>query len=338
MAETRRPTYILPSEKCRDGAAADVPGPRRDYSVLAARLGGASVLYAEPTRWLAPVERRIRFSVTQAVRTRRAHPPGVVSLSERAGMPFSLLGGRARHVMVGHLLTSPEKRRAQRLTRFLERVDVTLVFSRPQERYLREEVGLAPARARFVHDKVDHRFFVPGPERASGTYVLAVGRERRDYETLIRALTQIRVPGVIVAGSSWSHRRLQALRPPSNVRVVQGLSYAQLRGLYQQATLAVVPIEPDTDYAAGVNGVLEAMACGLPTIVSATPGLADYVQDGTDGHLVPPGDQPQLANLIERLWNDSDERERVGQAARATVENGRTLEQFADHVLAALGS
>jgi len=42
----------------------------------------------------------------------------------------------------GDAFSSPAKRRTARLTRYLRQADVTLVFARPQERYLREEVGL----------------------------------------------------------------------------------------------------------------------------------------------------------------------------------------------------
>jgi glycosyltransferase involved in cell wall biosynthesis len=240
--------------------------------------------------------------------------------------------------MVAHLLTSNQKRRLQQATRFLDRVDLTLVFSRPQERYLLDEVGLDPARAAFVYDKVDHTFFVPGPTRPSDTFVLAVGREQRDYRTLVQALTMTGLPGVIVAGSTWSHRSLGELELPAHVRIAQGLSYPELLGLYQRATLVTVPVEPGTDYAAGVNGVLEAMACAVPTIVSDTPGLEGYVEDRVDGWTLPAGEPSVLADAISQLWNDPAERERLGKAGRATVEAGRTIETFADRIAAALGA
>ena len=54
--------------------------------------------------------------------------------------------------------------------------------------------------------------------------------------------------------------KARAPRVPGNVRFRQGLSYVELRELYRNARVVVVPVRAGTDYAAGVNGVLEAMA------------------------------------------------------------------------------
>ena len=46
---------------------------------------------------------------------------------------------------------------------------------------------------------------------------------------------------------------------------------------------------------------LEAMACGLPVVASATGGLADAVEDGVTGIQVPVGDGARLGNAIDLL-------------------------------------
>jgi glycosyltransferase involved in cell wall biosynthesis len=235
-------------------------------------------------------------------------------------------------VLVAHLLTSRQKRLIEQVTSFLHRTDLTLVFSKSQERYLREEVGLEPQRARFVWDKVDHRFYAPPPSRERGLYVLSVGREQRDYRTLIEALRDVAIPCVIVPGSTWSHRSVTPLAAPDHIQIREGLSYAELRDLYRRARVVVVPVNRGTDYAAGVNGILEGMACGRPVLASETPGLAGYVRDGQDGRKVAAGDPNALRALIQELWEDSAQAERLGAAARDTVERGRTIEHFADCV------
>ncbi len=245
---------------------------------------------------------------------------------------MSLLHPDAPHVMVAHLLTSREKRLAARHTEFLRRTDVTLVFSRDQERYLREEVGLDEQQARFIYDKVDHRFFAPGAPVGADGYVLSVGREQRDYDTLIDALRPLKVPSVIVPGSTWSHRGLGPMSLPDHVQVRQGLSYPELRRLYQGARVVVVPVQPGTRYAAGVNGILEGMSCGRPVVATDTPGLQGYVEDGVNGRQVPAGDPAALGALIHELWTERDQAEAMGQAGRQTVVHGRTIDHFVDRV------
>jgi glycosyltransferase involved in cell wall biosynthesis len=62
---------------------------------------------------------------------------------------------------------------------------------------------------------------------------------------------------------------------------------------------------------------LEAAAAGKAAIVSAIGGLKDVVADGETGILVPPGDREALREALQRLCEDPETRERMGEAARA---------------------
>ncbi|MBI3610827.1 MAG: glycosyltransferase family 4 protein [Nitrospirae bacterium] len=65
--------------------------------------------------------------------------------------------------------------------------------------------------------------------------------------------------------------------------------------------------------------VLEAMACGLPVVVSARAGASEIVTDGKDGlTLKDPEDAAALAERL-RLLADPALRERLGRAARQTA-------------------
>ncbi|MGI8656815.1 MAG: glycosyltransferase family 4 protein [Pyrinomonadaceae bacterium] len=68
------------------------------------------------------------------------------------------------------------------------------------------------------------------------------------------------------------------------------------------------------------NGIVEAMACGLPVIASAIGGVADMVTPET-GLLVAPGEPKALADAMNRLAADRDLRERMGRAARRRYED-----------------
>lgn len=68
------------------------------------------------------------------------------------------------------------------------------------------------------------------------------------------------------------------------------------------------------------NALLEAMACGLPAIVSnASPGPLELVENGINGLVVPVEDVSALANAIQRLMDDSELRQRLGNNAMNRV-------------------
>jgi glycosyltransferase involved in cell wall biosynthesis len=64
----------------------------------------------------------------------------------------------------------------------------------------------------------------------------------------------------------------------------------------------------------------EAMAAGLPVVVTANCGSADAVRDGENGFIVPACDASVLRDRLERLLCDYDLRERMSAAAAASVE------------------
>jgi glycosyltransferase involved in cell wall biosynthesis len=78
--------------------------------------------------------------------------------------------------------------------------------------------------------------------------------------------------------------------------------------------------------------VLEFMAKGKATVASRLDGIAEAIEDGVHGVLVPPGDVPALRDAIARLLADPARRGRLGEAARARVRAEFDLERTADRV------
>ena len=62
--------------------------------------------------------------------------------------------------------------------------------------------------------------------------------------------------------------------------------------------------------------VAEATKCGLPVITSPQAGVADLIQDGTDGFIIRQFDDSQgLAQMLQRLQANEVLRRNVGDAA-----------------------
>jgi UDP-glucose:(heptosyl)LPS alpha-1,3-glucosyltransferase len=86
--------------------------------------------------------------------------------------------------------------------------------------------------------------------------------------------------------------------------------------------------------------VAEAMACGLPVIVSASAGVSEIITHGEDGLILDdPRDATGLAMMIRRLCNDEAFRTRLGENAAATArkytweQNGLELAAIFEEIL-----
>lgn len=72
----------------------------------------------------------------------------------------------------------------------------------------------------------------------------------------------------------------------------------------------------------------EYMSQGRPVVVTDNGGQREYVVDGCNGLLVPPGDAQALASALSRLAADAALRQRMGQQAKADFDDHLNYEHF----------
>ena len=97
-------------------------------------------------------------------------------------------------------------------------------------------------------------------------------------------------------------------------RALGFVPHARLHEVYQQADLFVFPSLAE----GGVYVIFEALAAGLPCLVSENAGSA--VRDGIEGFVLPVGDAAALADRIRQLAGDAELRRRMAIAARRRAE------------------
>jgi UDP-glucose:(heptosyl)LPS alpha-1,3-glucosyltransferase len=88
-----------------------------------------------------------------------------------------------------------------------------------------------------------------------------------------------------------------------------------VRPLYAAADCLVLP----SRYDPFPNTVLEALAMGLPAIVSSRCGAAEIIEPGSNGWVCEPDDAAGIARLMHAA-DQAARSGRAGQAARATAE------------------
>lgn len=67
------------------------------------------------------------------------------------------------------------------------------------------------------------------------------------------------------------------------------------------------------------NTILEASACGTPTVASAVGGIPEQIKDDDNGFLVPPHDPEAIAARLVQLLGDQSLRESMGRRAADTA-------------------
>lgn len=83
------------------------------------------------------------------------------------------------------------------------------------------------------------------------------------------------------------------------------------------------------------NALLEAMACGVPPVITRLDGVTDWiVTSGVNGELVAAVDAAAFAIALERMLVSAERRQALGTAARAHVEANFSLAATANRTLA----
>jgi len=183
-------------------------------------------------------------------------------------------------------------------------------------------LGRAPTRTFFLQNVVDTDRFSPGPgpRRDGPVRVLLAGRiepqKRVDrFLRLIRSLTgPDQTPALgIIAGDGTLKPQMERLAHelglmPAAVTFLGRVS--DMTAVYRDADLLVLT----SDHEGAPNVVMEAMACGLPVVVTDAGDAHAIVGSGQGGFCV--GSEDALASRVVALVKDARLREATGRDAR----------------------
>ena len=218
--------------------------------------------------------------------------------------------------------------RAQRLVRFAFRHAV-LVLALSNE-WRANILEICPgARVEVLPNAVP---LPPAREGAgSATEIVFLGRlgERKGTFDLVRAFAKVFQDfphaSLTCAGDGVIDEIVQLTRQlhvDDRVRCPGWLNAEQAHKLLSTAGIFVLP-----SYAEGLPmSLLEAMSWGLPVVSSPVGGIPQVVRHQENGLLVEPGDVDNLAASLASLLGDKDQRSRLGEAARETIENHFSLQ------------
>ncbi len=238
--------------------------------------------------------------------------------------------------------------------RLIKRVGVLLRPSGP-DHYIFESNGMAefailgrgvpPQRVSVVPLGVDHTYFRLDPRDAQYVYdVISIPAHRRVFYYSGHMEPRKGVAVIMEAANILSERRrgaddwhiLLCGNKREESRPYEAILSEQARekvtfGGYRSDTHILqrgcyAAMIASTGWDSFPRSGLEMQASGLPLVVAGLMGLREAVENGVSGIIVQPGDAGALAQAMERLLDNPDERDRLGRQARARIEQKFTLE------------
>lgn len=216
------------------------------------------------------------------------------------------------------------------LTYFNPRLNHIVAVSDAVKNYLVNKIGISESKVTRIYKGHSIEWYENGkllsplPEVPSGTVTFAfsgVVRPVKGVEYLIDAILSLprELPvRLLIIGKIVEKKMEEKIR-----HLCESDSRFVWIGYREDATAIEgkidVMVMPTVEREGLARAVIEAMAQGVPAIVSNVGGLPEIVEDGVSGFVVPPRDSKALAAAIEKLVKDNSLRKRFGIAAKERI-------------------
>lgn len=175
-----------------------------------------------------------------------------------------------------------------------------------------------------IPNGVDTTLFAPAPVEPRRAFtIVCVARliERKGQQYLLEAFARLRAGcgqplrlTFVGTGDAEPQLRQSAdrLHVADAVTFTGFVSRERMPSVYREADVFVLPSQQE-----GMSiALLEAMASGLPVIVTDTGGTAELVTKGENGEIVPWADVPALTHALRGLLNAEGRRRQMGMESR----------------------
>jgi glycosyltransferase involved in cell wall biosynthesis len=225
----------------------------------------------------------------------------------------------------GFLLPPSSRNRLQ--SRLSARLSAQVVaVSDDLAKHLAMTEGLSSKKLRTIYNGIDPELYDAAPpveaDAPPSAAMIARLSAVKDVDTLLRATDQVRrqLPTfeLRLIGDGPERGRLESLTDELGIR--QNVQFLGTRHDISEQLHQVRAYVLSTHSEGMSISLLEAMACGLPTIATAVGGNPELVVDGVTGFLVDPGSADQLAQRLVWLMTKREEAEQMGAAGRKRVE------------------
>lgn len=201
--------------------------------------------------------------------------------------------------------------------------------------------GLPARKTHTLYNPVDPMFFagdpVPLQERHGVLYVGRIEDYKGVYDLLDVAERLRDIPFTVIGhgnGFDKLNERI-ARQGASNVTVLGKLPREDILAHLRRHRVMLVPSRWNETF--GLTAV-EAMAAGLPVVVTRMGGLPEVVEDGVSGFVVEMGDVDAMVEHVRQLHADNEMFERVSLEAGTRVKNIFSEQKYISSLMGFLGA
>lgn len=209
-------------------------------------------------------------------------------------------------------------------------VSLFVVYSQAEKDLLGKMYSIPQSKLSFQHWAVHPptvRAAPPEYAEELGAYVCCIGRNNRDFETFLKAMSGLPLRAVLVCTGG----RLAGLSIPRNVVVKTDLSAEECLRILAGAVASVVPLQ-DASTGAGHMTIVSAMQLGRPQVITRVDVIRDYVRDGENALLVETRSVGSLRAALLRLIEEPDLARRLGANAKEFADQWLSEEAAARHL------
>lgn len=165
------------------------------------------------------------------------------------------------------------------------------------------------------------------PRALPNTFVVFFGTLARwqGIDTMLKAIDSPEWPSgvkLVILGRGAEQGKVNQAALQGKVIYLGEIPYREVPGIVARSITALSP--KNNQGGRSETGlfplkVFEALACGVPVIVTDFPGMADLVKASGCGIVIPPDDPEALAKAVRYIYNHPTERLRMGCVGRELV-------------------
>ncbi|MBN2412658.1 glycosyltransferase [candidate division KSB1 bacterium] len=179
------------------------------------------------------------------------------------------------------------------------------------------------------------------PEDKTVVLYLSTFKKDKGVYELLEAFKRVlkKCPNAILEICGWGIEKAGMIRYiqenslENEIKMIGSVDHEKVDLWMKACDLFVLP----TYHEGMPNAVMEAMACGLPVLVSAVGGLPDAIGDSEGAVLIPPKDVKILEESMSKILNDEKQREKMSIAARKRAEERFGAEKTVSTLITYLG-